>query len=436
MADMLAIVKRTVFDKLAGTKEVGDVLAWQRYDSAAPRLSLLTKRSRLFLVTVRPPDERLWLVAIYEGLRRTSQGWRASRANTTPIADITYLRRKLKFDNGKGMTSVSGLLGNSLQTPRVLTEDDVVLLEAAAQSRDEWFEVADLDPESLQHLYPPEGLLTLVYAIGPTEHDYDYRYEDARSLLAELVNRARDADLEELKHFEFDAWIGQACSFGHYLDEMIITLAARTRLPFDLLRRSAITRRLIRFEAGRHPIVDGAYPEVKIAGGIVAGTWPPTAESRYAFSRMYKRVHRLAAEARDPYIQMAMGASEPFHFAWLAESDRLKRRAVELVSNEALLAGRIPNAVDREALVAFGFTIDPAQLAGSLEAAYVAEELVFEVLAEAGQLSEIPLGDLRLFFYWQAQKLKSGGEVDEEHLGEVLAELRRRCGQGAASRSE
>ena len=39
MADMLAIVKRTVFDKLAGTKEVGDVLAWQRYDSAAPRLS-------------------------------------------------------------------------------------------------------------------------------------------------------------------------------------------------------------------------------------------------------------------------------------------------------------------------------------------------------------------------------------------------------------
>lgn len=136
MVDMLAIVKRTTFDEQAEGAKVGDVLAWRNYESEAPRLEALARGSQLFLVTVRPPDERLWLVAIYQGIRRTPKGWRASQPNVTPIVDITRLRSKLRFDNGKGLISTPGRLANSLQTPRILTAKDLDLLaQAIASSR-------------------------------------------------------------------------------------------------------------------------------------------------------------------------------------------------------------------------------------------------------------------------------------------------------------
>lgn len=134
MPEMLAVVSRPMFERWSDGKQVGDVLAWQDYESRAPRLGLLNRKSRLFLVTVRPPKERLWLVAIYENLRKRADGWWARELNTTPITDITHLRSKLSFDNGKGLSPKPGRLGNSLQVPRVLTADDVRLLEEAIRS--------------------------------------------------------------------------------------------------------------------------------------------------------------------------------------------------------------------------------------------------------------------------------------------------------------
>jgi len=127
MPDMLAIISKAVFEKEAAGRKVGEVLPLDRYRSASRHLEPLKSGGRLFLVTVRPPTESLWLVAVLEGLKFDGEEW-AARPNRTPITDITALIPKLRFESGKGITAAKGALGMSLQTPRLLTSDDVRLL--------------------------------------------------------------------------------------------------------------------------------------------------------------------------------------------------------------------------------------------------------------------------------------------------------------------
>jgi hypothetical protein len=127
MPDMLAIISKAVFEKEATGRKAGDVLPLDRYRSASRHLEPLKSGGRLFLVTVRPPSEALWLVAVLDGLKFDGEEWTA-RPNRTPITDITALIPRLRFESGKGITAAKGALGMSLQTPRALSADDVQLL--------------------------------------------------------------------------------------------------------------------------------------------------------------------------------------------------------------------------------------------------------------------------------------------------------------------
>jgi hypothetical protein len=127
MPDMLAIISKAVFEKEAAGLKPGDVLALDRYRSANRHLDPLKSGGRLFLVTVRPPKESLWLVAVLEGLKFQGEEWQAT-ANRVPITDITALIPKLRFESGKGLTAAKGSLGMSLQTPRALAAEDIALL--------------------------------------------------------------------------------------------------------------------------------------------------------------------------------------------------------------------------------------------------------------------------------------------------------------------
>lgn len=135
MPDMLAIVSKAVFDKDAGKAKLGQVVPFAGYASASKHLQKLDAHSRLLLVTVRPPKESLWLVAVLEGLVFDGQRWSA-RVNTTRLTDISAIKDQLRFDSGKGIVAKPGALGMSLQTPRGLTADDVkLLLDAAATGK-------------------------------------------------------------------------------------------------------------------------------------------------------------------------------------------------------------------------------------------------------------------------------------------------------------
>jgi uncharacterized protein (TIGR02996 family) len=128
----MAIVSKAVFEKAAGkSPSVGTRLKMDRYVSANKNLEPLAQKGRLFLVTVRPPSDTLWLVAVLEAPKFDGEQW-VSKPATTPITDISSLKKKLTFESGTGITAAPGALGMSLQTPRKLTREDVALLDAAA----------------------------------------------------------------------------------------------------------------------------------------------------------------------------------------------------------------------------------------------------------------------------------------------------------------
>jgi len=132
MPDVMAIVSKAVFEKAAGkAPAVGARLRMDRYGSANKQLAPLSSGGKLYLVTVRPPDEALWLVAVLDKPTFDGKQWIA-RPCDTPITDISKLRPQLKFESGVGITAKKGALGMSLQTPRTLTAGDVALLDAAA----------------------------------------------------------------------------------------------------------------------------------------------------------------------------------------------------------------------------------------------------------------------------------------------------------------
>lgn len=131
MADVLAIVSKAVFEKAAGKAgAVGEHLAMDRYVSANKNLAPLAAGGKLYVVTVRPPDEQLWLIAVLDQPAFDGAQWIAA-PSSVPITDITHLRGQLRFESGAGITARPGALGMSLQTPRVLTAGDVALLDAA-----------------------------------------------------------------------------------------------------------------------------------------------------------------------------------------------------------------------------------------------------------------------------------------------------------------
>lgn len=132
MPDVMAIVSKAVFEKEAGKNPtVGTRLGMDRYVSTNKGLDPLSKGGRLYLVTVRPPNEALWLVAILDKPQHDGEAWIAKKSKT-PITDISKLRSKIKFESGTGITAKKGALGMSLQTPRVLTAADAALLDGAA----------------------------------------------------------------------------------------------------------------------------------------------------------------------------------------------------------------------------------------------------------------------------------------------------------------
>ncbi len=129
MADILAIVSKAVFEKEAriGGKALAlsDVWPIDRYNSNAKALERLKGGGRIFLVTVRPPNEQLWLLGVVESPTFDGASWVSTSKNTLAVTDISALRKTIRFESGNGLSQDKGTLGMSLQTPRGLTPGDV-----------------------------------------------------------------------------------------------------------------------------------------------------------------------------------------------------------------------------------------------------------------------------------------------------------------------
>ena len=91
MPDMLAIVSKAVFESESKHAKPGRVLPISSYASANKHLHKLGPDGRLFLVTVRPPKEALWLIAVLEQPVFGGTGWTA-KPNPYRTTDITRIK--------------------------------------------------------------------------------------------------------------------------------------------------------------------------------------------------------------------------------------------------------------------------------------------------------------------------------------------------------
>lgn len=129
MPDILAIVSKAVFERDARIDDQlvgpGDVWPTDRYTSSHKTFERLADGGRIFLVTVRPPNEQLWFVGVIDSPEFDDDAWIAPEPNALPVTNITPLRKTITFESGKGISQDKGTLGMSLQTPRALTPNDV-----------------------------------------------------------------------------------------------------------------------------------------------------------------------------------------------------------------------------------------------------------------------------------------------------------------------
>jgi hypothetical protein len=135
--DILAIVSKAIFERdarLAGTTiHPGQIWPVDRYTSANKALQSLADGGRIFLVTVRPPDEQLWFVGLVDAPEFNGTAW-VGKPNQLPASDISALRGTIRFESGKGIMQEKGTLGMSLQMPRALTQSDVDAIMAVVRS--------------------------------------------------------------------------------------------------------------------------------------------------------------------------------------------------------------------------------------------------------------------------------------------------------------
>ncbi|MFO0590232.1 MAG: hypothetical protein U0441_22000 [Polyangiaceae bacterium] len=206
MPDLIAIVAKGIFEQEAkqGGKLLapGQVFATDRYVSKNKALAPLAQGGRLVLVTVRPPNERLWLVAILDNPTfgpdpaTKIDMWRAAHPNATPIVDITALRKTIKLATGKGLSQDKGALGMSLQTPRALAAEDMVaILDALAGPGDRMKKLTAELPASVT-----DATRALLAELGAKADDEALREKIAHRLVSEGATDAAMRLLAAMKH--------------------------------------------------------------------------------------------------------------------------------------------------------------------------------------------------------------------------------------------
>jgi hypothetical protein len=211
MPDLVAIIAKGVFEQAARATSglrppvavtkgkllgLGAVLPMDRYLSKNKGLTPLAQGGRLVLVTVRPPNERLWLVAILDNPVFGADMWKAA-PNVVPITDISALRKTIKLATGKGLSQDKGALGMSLQTPRALAPEDMEAILAALA------DPADLLAAVVAALPATVGPATrdLAEQLVKAPDDEGLRERVGRRLLAEGAADAAKKVLAPFKRF-------------------------------------------------------------------------------------------------------------------------------------------------------------------------------------------------------------------------------------------
>jgi uncharacterized protein (TIGR02996 family) len=369
MASVMAIVSRKVFERdfRVGGKVavVGEVVPTTTYASSQRTLDRLADGGDLFLITVTPAEELL-LVGVLADPTFAKDRWTAA-ANVTPVTDISGLVGKLELENGKGITARPGALAMSLQTPRVLADQDVVLLRGGASPR------AKPAPASkAKSLPPPKPAPKVSSSASPLQRAKDH-----------LESGRLGAALDDL----LTAWAGHKApelaalvdTLGAHIARALPAIDAKPRAldaPWreiaDRHRAIDVPRLIAAFEpatgkqiAGWLEVLERFPPDPRIAAAAL-GVVPNFVASSAGPTRT--RAFRLVERIADPScLSLIDKTTQRCRPAWNAKdlAERLRKIAGKLPPVPALAASDKPlvGAMEKTiAKLAKGPAPEPSQL--------------------------------------------------------------------------
>lgn len=312
MPDLMAIVSKAVFEKAAGkAPKLGARLGMDRYVSANKNLEPLSQGGKLYLVTVRPPDEALWLVCVLEQPHFDGKQWIAAPC-TTPLTDISALRSRIKFESGKGMSAAPGTLGMSLQTPRALTAEDVALIAGLAGGG-----AAPPAPGALAHGVPP----------APAEAVSG----DAARLAGLLAAVLADPDSDLARQVYADELITRNDPRGEFIQ---VDLALDG--PLSIRRRDLLRARRDQL-VKQHAKTWWPYAiQYRVHRGFLVAAMGTLAKIQAAAAALF---------AAEPVVELEVdgiddGASKLGRAAWMSRVRRLTARAIDDEGFAALVSGK------------------------------------------------------------------------------------------------
>jgi len=168
---LMALVRRRDFERLAPGAAPGAVVPLETYPHKKWSILDGLAGGRLFLVTVRPPDERVWLIGVLENPTLNDKAWVAEHENDRPIVDITDRLAGLSHR----IAAAAGALAMAFQDPIPLTEADAALL---LEPRTSGLEAPTRDHRRDQFLYaineaPEDDAPRLAYAEWLTKRGDD-----------------------------------------------------------------------------------------------------------------------------------------------------------------------------------------------------------------------------------------------------------------------
>ena len=185
-----------------------------------------------------------------------------------------------------------------------------------------------------------------------------------------LLKQERPMDFDSIT---LDVWAGQRCIEGAFLPQIVVGFVGLTADLEEWLRSRMEASDAFAGDSDQADTTElGLFPVARIAAGGVKPRSMPI-DFLMACARRYRQVHGLMPWSRDPYTQVATGASFPIEFAWMTRDGSIidaEGGAIEIISNAKLTVADVPDPGSSSDVIAlFAATFDGFEEYGDCQAA-------------------------------------------------------------------
>jgi hypothetical protein len=251
----------------------------------------------------------------------------------------------------------------------------------------------------------------------------------ARQLAWEAIGSLKQERPVDFDSVTVDVWAGQRCVEGAFLPQIVLGFVGFGPELGEWLRlRMERNEAFANDAAGVDTVELGLFPVAHVASGGMKPRSMPI-DFLMACSRRYRLVHSLTPWSRDPYTQVATGASHPVEFAWMTGDGQIvdaEGGAIEIIPNARLGLVDVPDMEAPEEVIAlFAATFDGFEEYGEYQAALDTARDVHGRHEQGANLAEeVTLRELRTALFIEHVPSRPQQQIDVHYCRALVGAVR------------